>query len=85
MITVRTLTGPVYWASALINGDYSGLSTEEAARCDAWLKSELEPGESIVSTTPDDAEGRFTWSFDLHGGECAGGEVIDYTVLNTKD
>jgi hypothetical protein len=75
---VRTLTGPVYWASALVNGDQSSLTADEVTRMNAWLERELQPGESIVSTH---AEPRFTWSFRLYGGECDGGEVIDYVVI----
>jgi hypothetical protein len=30
------LTLPAHWASALINGDFSGLDDSEAAALDAW-------------------------------------------------
>jgi hypothetical protein len=35
MIEVDTVTLPAYWASALINGDFSGLESNEAERCQA--------------------------------------------------
>jgi hypothetical protein len=34
-IETDTVTLPSYWASALINGDYSGLNDNESSRCDA--------------------------------------------------
>lgn len=37
---------PAYWASALINGDYSGLDDDDAKMLDAWLKRE-KPGFAV--------------------------------------
>lgn len=37
--TIVTVTMPACWASAIINGDYSGLSTEDSAACQAKLES----------------------------------------------
>lgn len=36
-IRTRTYTLPAYWASALINGDYSGLEDGEEDEINAWL------------------------------------------------
>jgi hypothetical protein len=84
MNKVWELTGPAYWASAIINGDRSGLEPDERQRLDAWLARELGPNDDIVDVARDDEgqglDPRFTWDFDLHGGECRGGEVIDYIV-----
>jgi hypothetical protein len=80
-MTIRTITGPAYWASALVNGDYSGLTAEETVACNKWLARELQRGESIVSTV-DGAEPRFTWSFRLYGGDAEGGDVLDYVALS---
>jgi hypothetical protein len=77
-----TVTGPAYWASAIINGDFSGLEDVEAAACRAWLEKEQADGWRIVSTA-DGAEPRFTWSFRFYGGECAGGDVLDYVAVRT--
>lgn len=74
----RIITGPAYWASALVNGDQSGLTTDEVIRLNAWLAKELSPRESVVCCSE---ESRFTWHYALYGGECAGGDVLDYTVL----
>lgn len=34
---------PAYWASALINGDYSGLDSAETKQLNEWLESEGYP------------------------------------------
>lgn len=77
---VLVITGPAYWASAIINGDYSGLSETESEACRAWLEHEQIDGWRIVSTV-DDSE-RFTWHFRLYGGECDGGDVLDYEAIH---
>lgn len=38
MIEIIRYRLPIYWACALINGDYSGLSEEEIQEIDAFLK-----------------------------------------------
>lgn len=70
---------PSYWACALINGDYSGLEADEAARCRKAESDQRSEGWSIV----DVGELRFTWSYALYdaGAGCAGGEVAEYTIL----
>lgn len=79
MSNIRTITGAAYWASYIINGDASGMDETERALCDTWMARELEEGESIVDC---EEESRFSWSYGLHtGGDCAGGDVLDYTVL----
>ena len=42
---------PSYWAPALINGDYSGLTDEEAAEIDQWLTDQPEGWAVDVSET----------------------------------
>lgn len=79
------VTGPAYWASALVNGDRSGLGAEECAQLDAWLKREGRP--NIVDVARDDdgngQDPRFTWHFRLYAPECDcdGGEVLDYLAV----
>lgn len=80
-ITTRTITAPAAWASALVNGDFSGLDADESTACSRWKQRELSIGESVVSAV-DDAEPRFTKSFRLYGGDAEGGDVIDYVVLS---
>lgn len=82
-IQVTTITAPAYWASAFINGDISGMESDEIAAYEAFC--ETLDGWEIVSTEDDEdgnpAEPRFTWSFDLYGGTARGGEVLDYVAL----
>lgn len=77
-IETHTITFPAHWASAVVNGDESGLDDAEIARMNAWLEDELAGGWYVVSTTED--EPRFTWSYDLYGGNADGGMVLDYVV-----
>lgn len=83
-MTSIIVTGPVHWASYLINGDASGLSDEEQAQAAAWLERE---GVEIIDVARDE-DGReyepwFTWSYDLYAPEtnCKGGNVIDYVAI----
>lgn len=78
----RIVTGPAYWACALINGDHTGMSDAEDKLCAAWLVNELEPLEEVVDVVEDSE--RFTWSYRLYGGDAAGGDVCDYVVLGPK-
>lgn len=77
-IEVDTVTLPAYWASALVNGDFSGLTPAERDALHASLASLQARGWYVVSTTEDDS--RFTWSFRLYGGTADGGDVLDYIV-----
>ena len=40
----ETYTLPAFWASALINGDYSGLSVCDVLSVDLWLNTHPELG-----------------------------------------
>ena len=85
-IKVSEVTLPVYWASALVNGDYSGLSEEEAKRCRAKVAELAAEGMAVVDCARDDSgeikDARFTWNYPLYDREAAvsGGEVLDYVV-----
>jgi len=56
---MNTYTLPDFWAPALINGDYSGMSPEDDDALDAWLQDN-EPG-ACVSVEDDSA---FYWVHD---------------------
>lgn len=81
-IETTTITLPAYWSSALINNDWSGLNDREAELLKAWQA--LNPEYEIVDTARDDEgdaiEPRFTWPYRLYGGDCDGGEVLDYVA-----
>lgn len=59
---------PSYWAPALINGDYSGLTDEESAELDQWLTDQPEGWAVGVSE-----ETFFSCSNDANnlGADCA--------------
>lgn len=81
---VRTVTAPAYWASALVNGDQSGLTTDEVIALNAWRKRELFPGESVVGIE-DDAEPRFTKFYWLYDNRFVAGDVLEYQTLRGND
>ena len=62
---LKSLKMPVYWASYLINGDSSGLEPGEKERADTYLKRN-----GIVEVLDVESEPHFSWSYDLHGGNC---------------
>jgi len=76
-----TVTMPAHWASAIVNGDYSGLTLEESFHLDSMLDALEAEGLSVVGVADD--EPRFTWSYRTHDpmAECHGGEVMDYVVV----
>lgn len=75
-MNICEVTGPAYWASALVNGDQGGLTVEEVIQINAWRKRE---GIKCVLGTKEDSE-RFTWAYRLYAPECDcdGGAVLDY-------
>lgn len=76
--TVTKITGPAHLASALINGDISGLDHETGMdELEHFLK--YAEGYEIIDAP---GEPYFSWSFELHGGlNARGGDVIDYTAF----
>lgn len=86
-IVAETVTAPVYWASALVNGDESSFDHPSSNPADraaydrlvAWLK---ENNLSIVGTTDD--EPRFTWHGLLYWSAVPGCEVVDYIALRVR-
>lgn len=63
---------PVYWASAIINGDDSGLSEEDIQQLNDWSEKEGHP--NIVSVGE---ESYFSHSNDATN---LGGDVAEYTA-----
>jgi hypothetical protein len=70
-IKTETFTLPAYWASALINGDRSGMSDEDEQEMDAWLAQSETKGCIGCSD-----EQWFAWRNDAN---TMGGDVMDYT------
>jgi len=88
-IEVDTVTLPAYYASAFVNGDYSGLDDREESLVNKLVADLAKDGFEIVDVARDeDGEGfepRFTWSYRLYGGDANGGEVLDYVVHRIKE
>lgn len=74
-----SITLPSYWASALINGDYSGLEGDEDSRCAKAERKLALQGWSIV----DVGESYFTNSYYIYDPDSgySGGSVADYTLI----
>ena len=72
-ISPYTFEAPSYWASYLINGDYSGLEPSERAACDSFLRSEGLP--APVECSDESYIGRF------NGLQT---ELLEYTSLIEK-
>lgn len=85
-IIVSEVTAPAYWASALVNGDYSGMKEAEATRCAAFVGALAKDKTAIVDVVRDAdgqaVEQRFTRAYDLYdpGATCRGGDVLDYVT-----
>lgn len=81
-MTIETteITLPSYWASALINGDDSGMEPHEILAMDAYLERVLDGGWYVVSYIEDSE--RFTNRYDLYQGDSSirGGTVMDYVI-----
>lgn len=86
-IEVEIVTLPDYLASALINGDETGLEHgEDWETYQNVLKNFIPEGWEVVGVATDDKTGdyvepRFTWSYRLYGGLADGGSVLDYVVV----
>ena len=90
-LEVGTVTGPAYWASALINGDDSSfdIMDEDDARRErealhAWVDDLTRDGWYVVDVARDEDGGpeepSFSWLYGLYGGTASGGDVLDYVV-----
>jgi hypothetical protein len=86
-----TVTLPSAWASALINGDASGLDLRERLLCSLAEKDLARDGLHIVDLardpdTNEPCEARFTWRYRLYSRDPvpnapAGGMVLDYVAV----
>lgn len=83
-IDVDVITLPYDWANALINDCYDGLDANEIALYEDYMEQYYSKGWYVVSVAYDEdgepQEPRFTNSFDLYGGSCRAGMVIDFII-----
>lgn len=65
-------TLPVYYASALVNGDYSGMSDEEETELNNFLKEKVEQYGAFYCVQADVEDVSFRWSNDMNnlGADC---------------
>lgn len=77
------IPGPAHWAPALVNGDQSGMTTEEVMHLNAWRRR-LRIA-NVVGTTDDDP--RWTRHLRLYAPECNtdSGELRDYLCERILD
>lgn len=77
---VDRVTLPAHWASALINGDVSGLDDDEADQARMMMHKLATDGWQVVGTH--DEEPRFTWNYQVHNPHSPykGGDVMDFIV-----
>ena len=72
---------PSYWASALVNGDYTGLSDEEAAEvrsCTDWICSQLGRAECVDVSEEE-------WFARSNDWDSVAGNVMEYTFLTKEN
>lgn len=81
---IETVVAPASWATALVNGDWSGLELEpaDAAACRAWVADQSAEGWQIVDVARDESgeaqDPWFSWSADLHGSPSRGSDLVMY-------
>ncbi len=76
---METVTLPAHWASALVNGDFSGLDDPlDLAHCERAIERLAAAGLEVVDALEDTE--RFTWFYALYDPESGaqGGIVCDY-------
>ena len=71
----QTYKLPAYWASALINADYSGMEDSEEKELNEWLEY-TKPGYCIDCSE----ESFFSWRNDANG---LGGDCLEFTFQVT--
>jgi len=83
-IKTTTVTLPAFLASALVNGDETGLEPNDEkvlAQVLATLKADnLEVYDVVRDADGNADEARFTWSYRLYGGDANGGDVLDFVA-----
>jgi hypothetical protein len=71
---------PAYWASALVNNDFSGVDGEAAEQIRAWLIEE-QPGNCLACS----GEAAFVWHHDADYIGVLAGDCLLYTFTTLPD
>jgi hypothetical protein len=85
-VEVDTITLPSSWASALVNGDFSGLDDQEQDECMMMIDKLAKQGWEVVDVARDEngeaEEPRFTWNYQIYNpnSQYRGGEVLEYVI-----
>ena len=85
-IIATTIVLPAVWASALVNGDFSGLDEDEAKQALAKIEELAQAGYYVVDVIRDDngepAEPFFSHHYKHYNpsSQCECGEVLDYAA-----
>ncbi len=74
-MTIETYTLPAYWASALINGDYSGLEYDDIKAIEDFEVSNRKE-DHYFACLMCEGEPYFKWSNDATN---LGGDVLEYS------
>lgn len=77
----HTYTLPSYWAPALMNGDYTGLSDEEVSEvndCIEWICSHLGWAECVNVSEEE-------WFATSNDWDSTAGDVMEYTFITKVD
>ncbi len=80
-----TVTAPASWASALVNGDYSGLDAGECLAVQRWRQVNsctVVDVERDENGEPKDAW--FTSQFSMYGGTAECGDVLEYVTIEKE-
>jgi hypothetical protein len=88
---VDHVTLPAYWASALVNGDDSGLDDDESDQMNMMVHQLAQDGWHVVDVARDESgegqEPRFTNSYQVHNphSQYRSGDVLDYVVHRDRN
>ena len=79
-------TLPAYWASALINGDVSGMEDDEIIQLDKFVDDVvIEHGHACFTIADDDDEPSFTAYHDAKYLGVLAADCFTYTLLIEKE
>lgn len=78
-----TLAAPAFLASALVNGDLSGLNSDDLETLERVrdFLGDWEVVDVFRYSNGETEEPWFTWNYSLYGGECPGGECLHYICV----
>ena len=72
---IKKFTLPAYWASALVNADYSGLKDSEVKEINEWVRKTREPGHNLYCLGTDGNE----WFKQRNDANDTAGSVLRFS------